>query len=84
MVSPTDGAHCRSVILPLLLEIGRAGVQGNTPGLCQSIAYMNIFKKFTRSDCEKLAKGTLTFIDKAYHESSDSWLHIYHLFTVAS
>ena len=63
---------------------GTARVEANTPGLCQSIAHMKIVKKLTRTDFEKIAKGTLTFIDKGYHESSDSWLQFYHLFRVAS
>ena len=33
---------------------------------------------------EKNAKGTLTCIDKGYHESSDTWLQFYLLFRVAS
>lgn len=48
------------------------------------VAHMKIVKKFARTDFEKIAKGTLTFIDKGYHESSDSWLQFYHLFRVAS
>ena len=42
------------------------------------------FKKLTHSGFEKNAKGTHTFIDKGYYESSDSWLHFYYLFRVAS
>ena len=53
-MSPTDGAHWQSVILPSLLKNGRAGVQANTPGLCHSIAYMKIVKKFTQSDLKKM------------------------------
>ena len=32
---------------------------------------------------QKNAKGTLTYIDKGYHELSDSWLQFYYLYRVA-
>ena len=38
------GALCHSLTLPSLLATGRAGVQENTPELCQSIAYMKVVK----------------------------------------
>ena len=50
-MTPTGAARYQSVILPSLIENGRAGVQA--PGLCQSIAYMKIVKKFSQSDLEK-------------------------------
>ena len=70
-MSPTDGVLCQSVILPSLMKTGRGGVEFNTPGL-----YLTIVKKFIHSDKKKknVAKWTLTFINKGYHESSKSWL----------
>ena len=83
-MSPTDGALYKSVILPSLLENGRAGVRANTPGLHQSIAYMKILEKVTHSDFEKNAKCTLPCFDKSFKESSNTWLQFYHLFMEAS
>ena len=57
-------------------------MEANTPGLCQSLAYMKIVKKLTHSDFRKIAKATLTFINKVCHESSDPWLQLYPLFRV--
>ena len=47
VVSPADDPHCQALIPPSLQEIGRGGVEANTPGLCKSIAYIRIIVNFT-------------------------------------
>ena len=45
-----DGALCQSLTLPSLPASVSAEVQADTPGLCQSIAFIEIVNKVTHLD----------------------------------
>ena len=62
LLTPTDGALCQSVILPLLLATFHTWVQANTPGVCQSIASIKKSKKLHNNKNNAIV--TLPFIDK--------------------
>ena len=54
----------QSAILPSLLEIGRAGAEANTSGICQSIAYMKILKSLHIQVLKKLQKALTLLLIK--------------------
>ena len=57
-MTPIDGALCQSVILPSLLETGRAGVQANTQWL----------PNLHGQSLKKFLKELKKIIDKGSHE----------------